>query len=86
MSPSFAPATPSRRGGDSADARHSKDVSLPSGVYRFGGTDFPVQAQYRQRFCRLFCKGSVMRADFNQVLATWLPLVGHAWYFQDDWR
>ena len=61
-------------------------ASLPAGTYRFGGTDMPFTPNTGNDFAG-FLLGSVMRADFNTTLATWLPRwYGHAAYLQDDWR
>jgi hypothetical protein len=54
-------------------------------VYRFGGTDFPFTPNTGNDFAA-FLLGSVVRADFNNVLASWLPRWwSHALYLQDDW-
>ncbi|MBI1791253.1 MAG: TonB-dependent receptor [Acidobacteria bacterium] len=64
---------------------NSRAASLPSGVYRFGGTDFPFRPATGNDFAA-FLLGSVVRADFNIPLANWLPRWwGHSFYFQDDW-
>ena len=64
---------------------NSKAESLPSGVYRFGGTDFPFTPNTGNDFAA-FLLGSVVRADYNNTLANWLPRWwSHALYFQDDW-
>jgi hypothetical protein len=64
---------------------NSRAASLPSGVYRFGGTDFPFRPNTGNDFAA-FLLGSVVRADFNIPLANWLPRWwGHSFYFQDDW-
>jgi hypothetical protein len=60
-------------------------TSLPAGVYRFGGTDLPFTPNTGNDFAA-FLLGSVVRADFNNALANWLPRWwSHALYFQDDW-
>jgi hypothetical protein len=64
---------------------NSRAAALPSGVYRFGGTDFPFRPATGNDFAA-FLLGSVVRADFNNPLANWLPRWwGHSFYFQDDW-
>jgi hypothetical protein len=64
---------------------NSRAAALPSGVYRFGGTDFPFRPTTGNDFAALLL-GSVVRADFNIPLANWLPRWwGHSFYFQDDW-
>ncbi|MBK9169387.1 MAG: TonB-dependent receptor [Bryobacterales bacterium] len=64
---------------------NTRAASLPGGVYRFGGTDFPFTPNTGNDFAA-FLMGSVVRADFNLTLANWLPRWwSHAWYFQDDW-
>jgi hypothetical protein len=65
---------------------NTRAASLPAGVYRFGGTDFPFTPNTGNDFAA-FLLGSVVRADFNLQLANWLPRWwSHALYFQDDWR
>ncbi len=60
--------------------------ATPSGVYRFGGTEFPFRPNTGSSFASLML-GAVVRADFTRDLATWLPRWwGHALYFQDDWK
>ena len=64
---------------------NSRAASLPSGVYRFGATDYPFRPATGNDFAA-FLLGSVVRADFNIPLANWLPRWwGHSLYFQDDW-
>ncbi|MGH9658298.1 MAG: TonB-dependent receptor domain-containing protein, partial [Bryobacteraceae bacterium] len=64
---------------------NSRAAALPSGVYRFGGTDFPFRPATGNDFAALLL-GSVVRSDFNIPLANWLPRWwGHSFYFQDDW-
>ena len=64
---------------------NSLAASLPGGVYRFGGTDFPFTPNTGNDFAA-FLLGSVVRADFNTALANWLPRwTTHSLYFQDDW-
>ena len=64
---------------------NSRASALPSGVYRFGGTDFPFRPNTGNDFAG-FLLGSVTRADFNIPLANWLPRWwGQSFYFQDDW-
>ncbi len=67
--------------------RHNVRVAAnPSGVYHFGGTDFPFRPNTGNAYAA-FMLGSVTRADFTQDLATWLPRWwGHAAYFQDDFK
>ena len=61
-----------------------RNVSTPSGVYRFGGTDFPFTPNTGNDFAA-FLLGSVVRADYSAALANWLPRWwSHALYFQDD--
>lgn len=58
----------------------------PSGLYRMGGTERPFAANTGHYFAS-FLLGTVVRADFTQNTATWLPRWWqHAWYFQDTWR
>jgi hypothetical protein len=58
----------------------------PSGIYRFGGTEFPFRPNTGNPFAS-FLLGSVTRADFTRDLATWLPRWwSHGLYFQDDWK
>jgi hypothetical protein len=60
--------------------------ALPSGSYRFGGTDFPFRPNTGNPFAA-FLLGSVMNAEFTQAVTTWLPRWwSHAWYVQDDWK
>ncbi|MBK5294944.1 MAG: hypothetical protein JJE04_25115 [Acidobacteriia bacterium] len=64
---------------------NTRAESLPAGVYRFGGTENPFTPNTGNDFAA-FLLGSVVRADFNTVLANWLPRwMSHALYFQDDW-
>jgi hypothetical protein len=67
--------------------RHNVLVATnPSGIYHFGGTDFPFQPNTGNAFAA-FMLGSVTRAEYTQNLATWLPRWwGHAFYFQDDFK
>ncbi len=67
--------------------RHNSAITAqPSGVYRFGGTEFPFTPNTGNAFAS-FMLGGVVRADFTQDLATWLPRWwSHALYFQDDWK
>lgn len=59
--------------------------SLPGGVYRFGGTDFPFTPSTGNDFAA-FLLGSVQQATYSTYLANWLPRWwSHALYFQDDW-
>ena len=61
-------------------------ASNPSGVYRFGGTEFPFKPNTGNPFAS-FMLGGVVQADFTQDLATWLPRWwSHAAYLQDDWK
>jgi len=58
--------------------------SLPSGSYRFGGTDFPFRPNTGVAFAS-FLLGSVSNAEFTQPFTTWLPRWwSHAFYVQDD--
>lgn len=60
--------------------------TLPSGAYRMGGTEFPYRPNTGNAFAALLL-GTVVRADFNQSMANWLPRWwSHAWYAQDTWR
>jgi len=62
--------------------------ALPSGTYYMGGTDFPFApaGTTGNDFAALLL-GSVVRADFTQNMATWLPRWwSHAWYVQNDYR
>ncbi|MDW8354894.1 MAG: carboxypeptidase regulatory-like domain-containing protein [Bryobacterales bacterium] len=62
--------------------------TLPSGIYYMGGTEFPFApaGTTGNDFAALLL-GSVVRADFTQNLATWLPRWwSHAWYVQTDFR
>lgn len=67
--------------------RHNVRVAAnPSGVYHFGGTDYPFRPNTGNAYAA-FMLGAVTRADFTQDLATWLPRWwGHAAYFQDDFK
>ena len=62
--------------------------TLPSGSYRFGGTEFPFAAAGTTgNDFASFLLGTVVRADFTKDLATWLPRWwSHAFYFQDDFK
>ncbi|MCC6863025.1 MAG: TonB-dependent receptor [Bryobacterales bacterium] len=65
---------------------NSKASALPSGTYYFGGTDMPFTPNTGNDFAG-FLLGSVVRADFSKVLATWLPRWWmHSGFLQDDWR
>ena len=60
--------------------------SLPGGVYRMGGTDFPFTPSTGNDFAG-FLLGSVQQATYSTYLANWLPRWwSHALYFQDDWN
>jgi opacity protein-like surface antigen len=60
--------------------------SLPSGTYRFGGTDFPFRPNTGNTFAA-FLLGSVSNAEFTQAVTTWLPRWwSHAGYVQDDFK
>ncbi|MFN0102880.1 MAG: carboxypeptidase regulatory-like domain-containing protein [Bryobacteraceae bacterium] len=67
--------------------RHNVRVAAnPSGVYHFGGTDFPFRPNTGNAYAA-FMLGSVTRAEYTRDLATWLPRWwGHAFYFQDDFK
>jgi len=67
--------------------RHNVQVpSNPSGIYHFGGTDFPFRPNTGNAFAA-FMLGSVTKADFTRNLASWLPRWwSHAFYFQDDFK
>jgi hypothetical protein len=67
--------------------RHNVLVaSVPSGVYRMGGTDYPFRPNTGNPFAA-FMLGAVVAAEFTRDLATWLPRWNtHSLYFQDDWR
>ena len=61
-------------------------AALPSGSYRFGGTDFPFRPNTGNSFAA-FLLGSVSNAEFTQAVTNWLPRWwSHAWYVQDDWK
>jgi hypothetical protein len=65
---------------------NSSIESLPSGAYRFGGTDFPFRPNTGNPFAA-FLLGTVVRADFTRTTANWLPRwSSHAFYVQDNWR
>ena len=65
---------------------NTRAQSLPSGVYRFGGTDLPFTPNTGNDFAA-FLLGSVVRADYNTALANWLPRWWqHAFFIQDDWK
>jgi hypothetical protein len=60
--------------------------ALPSGIYNFGGTEFPFRANTGSTFAS-FLLGSVSTAQFTRAQATWLPRwTHHAFYLQDDFR
>ena len=60
--------------------------ALPSGTYRFGGTDFPFRPNTGVAFAA-FLLGSVSNAEFTQPVTTWLPRWwSHAFYIQDDFK
>lgn len=60
--------------------------ALPSGAFRFGGTEFPFRANTGNAFAS-FLLGTVQRADFTISAANWLPRwSSHAFYAQDSWR
>lgn len=60
--------------------------ALPSGIYRFGATDFPFRPNTGNTFAA-FLLGSVSSAEFTQAVASWLPRwQSHAWYVQDDFK
>ncbi|MGH9720131.1 MAG: carboxypeptidase regulatory-like domain-containing protein [Bryobacteraceae bacterium] len=67
--------------------RHNVLVeTTPSGVYRMGGTEMPFVPNTGHPFAS-FMLGGVVRADYTQALATWLPRWWNtAFYFQDDWK
>jgi hypothetical protein len=59
---------------------------LPSGTYRFGGTDFPFRPNTGVAFAS-FLLGSVSSAEYTQPVTTWLPRWwSHAFYVQDDYK
>ncbi|MFN3326898.1 MAG: carboxypeptidase regulatory-like domain-containing protein, partial [Bryobacteraceae bacterium] len=61
-------------------------ASVPSGVYRMGGTDFPFRPNTGHPLAA-FMLGAVAQAEFTSDLATWLPRWNtHSLYFQNDWR
>jgi len=65
---------------------NSMAQALPSGAYYFGGTNLPFTPNTGNDFAG-FLLGSVMSANFSQVLANWLPRWWmHSLFFQDDWR
>ena len=58
----------------------------PSGIYTFGGTEFPFRANTGNTFAS-FLLGNVATAQFTRAQATWLPRwTHHAGYVQDDFR
>lgn len=58
----------------------------PSGIYSFGGTEFPFRANTGNTFAS-FLLGNVSTAQFTSARATWLPRWSHqAGYVQDDFR
>jgi len=62
--------------------------ALPSGQYRMGGTGFPFapSGTTGDDFAALLL-GSVVRADFTNTMAAWLPRWWqHAFYVQDDFK
>ncbi|MGH9660111.1 MAG: hypothetical protein ACRD96_16300, partial [Bryobacteraceae bacterium] len=67
--------------------RHNVHIDVtPSGVYNFGGTEFPFRPNTGNTFAS-FMLGGVSNATYNRDLATWLPRWwSHALYFQDDWK
>jgi hypothetical protein len=67
--------------------RHNVRIATtPSGVYNFGGTEFPFRPNTGNPFAS-FMLGAVSNATFTRDLATWLPRWwSHAAYFQDDWK
>ena len=65
---------------------NSVATDQPSGRYRFGGTEFPFRNNTGNAAAS-FLLGAVVRADFTQAQATWLPRWWtHSLYFQDDWK
>ncbi|HYI97896.1 MAG TPA: carboxypeptidase regulatory-like domain-containing protein [Bryobacteraceae bacterium] len=65
---------------------NSRIESLPSGAYRFGGTEFPFRANTGNAFASLLL-GTVVQADYTTTSANWLPRWwSHAFYVQDTWR
>jgi hypothetical protein len=61
-------------------------AALPSGTYRFGGTDFPFRPNTGNAFAA-FLLGSVSNAEYTQAVTTWLPRWwSHAFYVQDDFK
>ena len=65
---------------------NSLAAALPSGSYRFGGTDFPFRPNTGNAFAA-FLLGSVSNAEFTQAVTTWLPRWwSHAFYIQDDFK
>ncbi|MCC6858033.1 MAG: TonB-dependent receptor [Bryobacterales bacterium] len=65
---------------------NSLSEALPSGRYRMGGTNMPYTPNTGNDFAA-FLLGSVVRADFTQTMASWLPRWWHhAFYFQDDYK
>ncbi len=60
--------------------------ALPSGTYRFGGTDFPFRPNTGVAFAS-FLLGSVSNAEFTLPVTTWLPRWwSHGLYIQDDFK
>lgn len=60
--------------------------AMPSGSYRFGGTEFPFTPNTGNAFAS-FLMGGVTQATFTKDQATWLPRWWtNSLYFQDDWK
>ena len=65
---------------------NSHIAAEPSGIYAFGGTEFPFRPNTGNHFAS-FLLGGVRRADYTFDLATWLPRWWtNSFYFQTDWK
>ncbi len=65
---------------------NSHVAATPSGLYNFGGTEFPFRPNTGNSFAS-FMLGAVVQAQYTNDQATWLPRWwSHAAYFQDDWK
>lgn len=60
--------------------------ALPSGRFFVGGTEQPFTPNTGNDFAS-FLLGTVVRTQFTQAAATWLPRWwGHSWFIQDDYK
>lgn len=65
---------------------NSLTEALTSGQYRMGGTGYPFAPNTGNDFAA-FLLGSVVRADFTNTMASWLPRWWqHGFYIQDDFK